>query len=706
MTYDRELSELFTLNNGLQIDTAKYCGDAVDNNRIYVRVNNKKMTYFNAQLVYTCDDSARNGWAGLFLGWENYARQVRWGDNPGGVEVFAQKDNGKGTAAANFINGFMENVGPTDWTATGVEHTLNLIVTGNGICLYVDGQKCLTIPQATLEASNFSLKNASIGFFFTNAQFTAKSFSYSPLNAAGEEYTAVESVEIEAAAEAELLAPYTVSATVSPANASLPTVNYELPAGAIANGNTLYFTKAGKYTIKAYSVDNPAIFDEIEVTVKESDKYVSYNTASAEEAAKGLDLYTVTNAGKKDGAPAAFADQFVFNGDGSMTVKDKWQNGTDSGYRILYLKDLVNGAAIHNNSFEISYLVKGESTTPDGWHGVAFVMNDRTNVPNQEGISAFIQESALKGTIWGSGKGGVGGPFEIASLYTKGQWNLFKVKVYGGETTNIEVYVNDMTAPVISQTGAGLPLGDVAIFTTTTISIANINYALLDDEGNAVKQIYPESVTITNAITEATVGDKFNIDAAVAPAEATEKELLYTSSNALVAAVNSDGQITFLNAGTTVITVKCVGNQAVLTEMTVNVKAQEVKPTSVAFAITPTDATVGGKYNLLVVVLPEDATNYDVTYESSNPEVASVDASGRLQYLAAGTTVITVKCVADPTVTASFELTVKGENGEIPGDNEEPANGGCSCGGAMGAGLGLAVAVMAIGAALLKKREN
>lgn len=58
------------------------------------------------------------------------------------------------------------------------------------------------------------------------------------------------------------------------------------------------------------------------------------------------------------------------------------------------------------------------------------------------------------------------------------------------------------------------------------------------------------------------------------------------------------------------------------------------------------------------VFTPANATNQNLTYESSDPTKATVSATGLVTGVAAGTTNITVTSVADPTKTSVVAITV------------------------------------------------
>lgn len=70
---------------------------------------------------------------------------------------------------------------------------------------------------------------------------------------------------------------------------------------------------------------------------------------------------------------------------------------------------------------------------------------------------------------------------------------------------------------------------------------------------------------------------------------------------------------------------------------------------------------VEGTVNLHATVAPENATSKNVTWESSNTAIATVDENGVVTGVAAGEVTITVKSVADNTKSASCVVTVSAE---------------------------------------------
>ncbi|MBP5308828.1 MAG: Ig-like domain-containing protein [Clostridia bacterium] len=705
VTYPRELNQLFTLDNGLKTNTAAYSGYDVSENEIFVRVNNKKFTYYAAELVYTLNEG--NGWAGFGVNYTNFTRKIRWGDSPDGIQIFVQ-NNGVGTYSGAKINNssYTENKpAPSDWNVSG-QHKLTLTVTESGITLYADGKTAIGITKEQLDTAGVNFVASNPTFFLTNAAFTVDSFKYTPLEANGDPASdaVAERVEITAAEEVSIYSPLDLTVNVYPEEVTEKTVNYVLPEGVVAVGNTLYFFKTGTFEIKAYSVNNAEAECTFSVKVNGAEKRVAY-AFNSDTVGNLFDNYYATGGGAKDGVLQPIENYWTV-GDNSVSLIQN--GGVDSKYSFLYLKDPVSGQPVESTDFELIYAVRSYDDAVNGWHGVGFVMADRSTTPNQTGIGAFIQEEACRATIWGcgSGAGGVSGPMQQDSLYRRYEWNIVKIRVYGDSRAQIEMYVNDMVNPVVTTSASRLRENGICLFATTKVTISDIYYTQLDAEGNAIDIIYPESITINNPVTQGTVGESYTILTTIEPSSVTVKDVIYTSSNALLAAV-SDGVVTFLNAGTVTITARCKGNPSVYTEMIVTVKEKTVMPASVKFDSIPVSAEVGGRYILLVTVLPENTTEYDVEYESSNTSVATVDEKGRMNYVGAGETVITVRCKADPTVKASFNLTVTGtESSDTAVEKDDSASsktGGCH--GFTGAET-LAAIVVAAFALITKKRAK
>lgn len=99
-------------------------------------------------------------------------------------------------------------------------------------------------------------------------------------------------------------------------------------------------------------------------------------------------------------------------------------------------------------------------------------------------------------------------------------------------------------------------------------------------------------------------------------------------------------------------------------------EAPHIPVESIDIDENPTTINVQETLQLLYKVLPENATEKSVTFQSSQPDILSVDSTGLVTGLKAGTSTVTITA-KDNNKTASLELTVI-DNTPLPGDAYDP----------------------------------
>ena len=163
-------------------------------------------------------------------------------------------------------------------------------------------------------------------------------------------------------------------------------------------------------------------------------------------------------------------------------------------------------------------------------------------------------------------------------------------------------------------------------------------------------------VTLNKTSTSIQVGGTETLTATVSPKDAANKKVTWKSSNAAIASVDANGKVTGVKAGEATITVTTEdGGKTATCKVTVSDK--EIKVTGVKLNKSETSLLVGGNETLTATVLPEDATNQNVTWKSDKPEIASVDDNGKVTGVAAGEATITVT-TEDGGKTATCKVTV------------------------------------------------
>ena len=164
-------------------------------------------------------------------------------------------------------------------------------------------------------------------------------------------------------------------------------------------------------------------------------------------------------------------------------------------------------------------------------------------------------------------------------------------------------------------------------------------------------------VTLNKTSTSIQVGGNEILTATVLPEDATNQKVTWKSSDAAIATVDASGKVTGVAAGTATITVTTEdGGKTATCKVTVSDK--EIKVTGVTLNKSETSILIGGNETLTATVLPEDATNQKVSWKSSDETIATIDASGKVTGVAAGTATITVT-TEDGGKTATCKVTVK-----------------------------------------------
>lgn len=158
------------------------------------------------------------------------------------------------------------------------------------------------------------------------------------------------------------------------------------------------------------------------------------------------------------------------------------------------------------------------------------------------------------------------------------------------------------------------------------------------------KKVAVKSVTLSKKKLSLEQGKTKTLKASVAPANATEQGISWSSSNKKVAKVSGKGKVTAVSAGKAVITAKSKSNSRVLATCTVTVKGTAVNVLGVGLSASTMELTEGDKGVLVAAVSPMNASNQELVWSSSDSNVATA-VQGTVTALKAGTAVITVKSV-------------------------------------------------------------
>ena len=159
-------------------------------------------------------------------------------------------------------------------------------------------------------------------------------------------------------------------------------------------------------------------------------------------------------------------------------------------------------------------------------------------------------------------------------------------------------------------------------------------------------------VTLNTSSATITVGGTEQLTPIFAPANATNQNVTWSSSDTSKATV-SGGLVTAVAVGSATITVTTVDGSHTAT---CNVTVDPIHVSGVSLDKSSTTITVGGTEQLTATIAPANATNKSVTWSSSDESKATV-SGGLVTAVAAGPATITVTTV-DGSHTATCSVTV------------------------------------------------
>ena len=185
------------------------------------------------------------------------------------------------------------------------------------------------------------------------------------------------------------------------------------------------------------------------------------------------------------------------------------------------------------------------------------------------------------------------------------------------------------------------------------------NTVTMTPRAEAIDVTPPERVRVSGISLAANslamkVGETLTLDTAIAPENATNTGLIWTTSQPDVVSVAGDGTVRAVGVGNTTVTVvtKDGGYMACC-----QISVRSVPVTGVSLNAEELLVFVDGTETLAATIEPEDATNTNLKWESSDESIVKVE-DGTLTGVSEGKATVTVTTI-DGKKTASCEITVE-----------------------------------------------
>ena len=192
------------------------------------------------------------------------------------------------------------------------------------------------------------------------------------------------------------------------------------------------------------------------------------------------------------------------------------------------------------------------------------------------------------------------------------------------------------------------------------------------EEGEGEQEVVVMSVALNKTSLALEIGESETLSVTVLPNNATDKSIIWVSSDESVATV-VNGRVTAVGGGTTTITATTSNGKKATCSVTVNEPAPEIiEVTSISLSQTSLTLEIGESQTLTATVLPSNATDKSVTWTSSVQSVATV-ANGKVTAVGSGTATITAatsngkKATCNVTVDAAVPAITQVEGATIDG---------------------------------------
>ena len=212
--------------------------------------------------------------------------------------------------------------------------------------------------------------------------------------------------------------------------------------------------------------------------------------------------------------------------------------------------------------------------------------------------------------------------------------------------TSLDPSIATVTA---NGTVKGVTRGSVGILCATRADPNVCNVIVID----VIQQV--EKITPTSSKVTVHVGESAELGWTISPADASEPSVSFSSANQRIATVNEFGLVTGVAKGETTITISANDGSGRTARVTVTV-AQRVEGMTLKPNVT--SVIMGHTTRITPTITPSNANNKKVTWSTTDPAIATVDANGNVKGIKAGIAVITCTSEDNPAISAICTVTV------------------------------------------------
>ena len=229
-------------------------------------------------------------------------------------------------------------------------------------------------------------------------------------------------------------------------------------------------------------------------------------------------------------------------------------------------------------------------------------------------------------------------------------------------TLSVTATPDNVTSSSVSWSSDNAEVASVSesgVVTLNKRGTATITATATDGSGKSATcgvTVNQPATSISVSETEVTIekGSSATITANVGPEDANDKSVAWTSTDESIASVDSEGKVTANGVGECDIV--ATSHNGLTASCHVKVVVTPILVESIELSQTNVEAEQGTEVQLTATVYPENATNAEITWSSSDESIATVDGTGKITILATGTATITASATDGSEVTAVCEI--------------------------------------------------
>lgn len=167
-----------------------------------------------------------------------------------------------------------------------------------------------------------------------------------------------------------------------------------------------------------------------------------------------------------------------------------------------------------------------------------------------------------------------------------------------------------------------------------------------------------QSVSLNKSSSTGAPGGSETLVATVLPYTASNKNVVWSSTNDTIVTVTQGGVVTFVGEGSASVVATSVDDPTKSAQCTYTISIPIVPVTSVSLNKSAGVGIPGGSETLVATVLPDNASNKNVVWSSTDDTKVSVTQTGLVTLIAVGTASVIATSEADPTKSAQCTYTV------------------------------------------------